>query len=579
MRPPWNQAPLMPAAISLAAGIVVYGAVPWWGIIWLLGLMGLMGLIGPMGKLPWVVALAFTLGWTLAWVDDAPLPQLPDGEMELRGVVLKVNEGESGRSMLVRGSGMVVHVTTTTFLPPLAIGDSVSVKAQLATPDYTTYLPDETTLEQYHWRNRVVATAYVTPRNLKRIGRDPSLWAKMAEWRSRLVDRLLLSPLGEGTSQMLVAVLLGDRTHLDPDTQPRYAAAGVAHVLALSGTHVGVLAMIAGTVLLALFGTRGRRWKAVVLIALLWIYAALTGFSPSVTRSVLMASLACGAVVLGRVNSGFNALCLAAIVLLIADPRSLYDAGAQLSFAAVTGLLLFSAWWWRLEIHSRWFRAAGAAVGVPLAAMAATALLAVWHFHQLPLYFLASNLLISLLLLWFIGIGVLALIFDAAGGVPGWLATATDWLYQGIDYAATLVAHVPGGVVTGLYPSATLLWVIAIVLIVLIIWAVDRRKGWGFATLGAGMALILTISFEPIVSADDELYTVERNHRVDIIHRHADTLHIYTSAPPVDLPNITHEARFRYQHYLAKRKIKSIIVAPTDTTSRAATRRVGNNAG
>ncbi len=572
MRPPWNQAPLMPVAISLAAGIAVYGAVPWWGIAGLLGLMGLMGLmglirhIGIMGKLPWVVALAFTLGWILAWVDDVPCPQLPTEEMELRGVVLRVNEGESGRSMLVRGSGMVTHVTTTTFLPPLSVGDSVSVRAKFSQPEYTTFLPDETTLEQYHWRNRVVATAYVTPRHLNRIGRDPSLWAKMAAWRSSLVDRLLLSPLDEGTSRMLAAVLLGDRTHLDPDTQPRYAAAGVVHVLALSGTHVGVLAMIVGAVLLAVFGVKGRRWKAAALIALLWIYAALTGFSPSVTRSVLMASLACGAVMLGRVNSGFNALCLAAIVLLIIDPRSLYDAGAQLSFAAVAGLLLFSAWWWRLEIHSRWIRAAGAAVGVPMAAMAATALLAVWHFHQLPLCFLVSNLLITFLLPWFIGAGVLVLIFDATGGVPVCLSRVTDWLYQGIDHAASLVAGVPEGVVTGLYPSATLLWTIAAVAIVLIIWAVDRRKGWGFATVGACLALLVAVLVEPTVSADDELYTVDRNHRVDILHRHADTLHIYTTARPGDIRDIAHEARFRYQHYLAKRKIKCIIVSPTDTT-------------
>ncbi|MCC8037658.1 MAG: ComEC/Rec2 family competence protein, partial [Bacteroidales bacterium] len=528
MRPPWNQAPLMPVAISLAAGIAVFGLVPWWGIIGFLGFLGFLSSRNPRSRLPWVIAMAFALGWGIAWVDERPLPHLPLGEMELRGVVLKVNEGESGRSMLVRGQGMVTHVTTTTFLPPLSPGDSVSVQAEFTQPDYTTFLPDESTLEPYHWRHRVVATAYVTPRHLKRLGRDPSLWATMAAWRSHLVDRLLLSPLSPETSKMLAAVLLGDRTHLDPDTQPRYSAAGVAHVLALSGTHVGVLAMIAGTILLALFGGRGRRWKAAGLIALLWFYAALTGFSPSVTRSVLMASLACGAVVLGRVNSGFNALCLAAIVLLLLDPRSLYDAGAQLSFAAVAGLLLFSAWWWRLEIHSRWIRAAGAAVGVPLAAMASTALLAVWHFHQIPLYFLISNLLITLLLPWFIGAGAWVLVMDATGGVPHWLAHATDWLYQGIDHAATLVANLPGGVVSGLYPSATLLWAIAAVVIILIIWAIDRRKGWGIATAGACIALLLAITVEPSVSADDELYTVDRNHRVDIILRHADTLTIYT---------------------------------------------------
>lgn len=136
------------------------------------------------------------------------------------------------------------------------------------------------------------------------------------------------------------AMLLGEKQDLDPDTRLRYQAAGILHILAISGLHISLL----GTGVRKLCMLAGAGLYASCFIALLVMipYGILTGESVSVIRAVCMFLLSAGARILGRTYDPLNALAFAAILLLLERPACLFDSSFLMSFSAVLGISILS---------------------------------------------------------------------------------------------------------------------------------------------------------------------------------------------------------------------------------------------
>jgi competence protein ComEC len=150
--------------------------------------------------------------------------------------------------------------------------------------------------------------------------------------------------LGRGTSPLAAALLrgfvLGEADRIEPGTVTDFQRSGLAHLLAVSGENVLLLALLAGAVL-ALCGVplRPRLWCLLALIAL---YVAVTGAGPSIQRAGVMGGAGVIAALAGRPRSRWYAVLLAAAVTLGVNPRSTGDPGWQLSFAAVVGIMLLA---------------------------------------------------------------------------------------------------------------------------------------------------------------------------------------------------------------------------------------------
>ena len=140
-------------------------------------------------------------------------------------------------------------------------------------------------------------------------------------------------------AQLLKGILLGKRSDLPTETLDIFRNSGTFHVLAVSGLHVGLIAMF------CYFGFRCFRLPQRVLclltIAAVLIYACLIGFRPSVFRASLMAILFLFATVIDRDSDLFNLLAFAALVLLLLNPLQVWDVGFQLSFVAVAAIVYF----------------------------------------------------------------------------------------------------------------------------------------------------------------------------------------------------------------------------------------------
>jgi competence protein ComEC len=153
---------------------------------------------------------------------------------------------------------------------------------------------------------------------------------------------VLSEHLTENESGIMQAVLLGDRTNIPKHVRELFVRTGTAHILAISGLHIGI---ITGLIFLFLkLLPIGRRPQLIFTIMLVIAYAFLTGGRPSVVRATIIAVTLLFSLLVERETDSVNSLSLAAFLILLVNPLNLFDIGFQLSFISVLGILWFCPW-------------------------------------------------------------------------------------------------------------------------------------------------------------------------------------------------------------------------------------------
>ncbi|MES2656633.1 MAG: ComEC/Rec2 family competence protein [Bacteroidota bacterium] len=212
---------------------------------------------------------------------------------------------------------------------------------------------------------------------------------------------------------ILKALLYGFDDDIDPDLVRAYSNTGTLHVLAVSGMHVGLIFWLINLVL-RYFDKRHyqRMFKAIISIACIWAYSVLCGLSPSILRaSVMFSFVAVGSAFKNKPNI-YNTLAASAFTLLLFDSNMLANVGFQLSFLAVFGIVSLQKYFKQWFSFDTWImNEIWTIISVSIAAQLATFPLGLLYFHQFPVYFMASNLLIIPLttVIIFVAIGMIVL--------------------------------------------------------------------------------------------------------------------------------------------------------------------------
>jgi competence protein ComEC len=258
--------------------------------------------------------------------------------------------------------------------------------------------PFEFDFATYRSRQGVHVQAFVEQHHWKK---DSLLYT--ATWRGsfirlreRLLDALRAQSIEQREMGVLAALVLGKTTEMDAEVMQAYAAAGAVHVLAVSGLHVALIYMLLKPIFSWIFGKRRARYlRWLIPTALLWFYAALTGFSPSLLRAALMFSCFIEADTFGRSSNIYNTMSASVVVLVVCDPMVIYSMGFVLSYLAVLGIVVIQP-----RIHA-WFyfspiilRKAWELTSVSIAAQIATLPVTLYLFHQFPTWFIITNLLV-----------------------------------------------------------------------------------------------------------------------------------------------------------------------------------------
>ena len=227
---------------------------------------------------------------------------------------------------------------------------------------------------------------------------------------------------------VLAALTTGHRTELADDIRQAYASAGISHVLALSGLHLGVVCALLGFLLRLLPRQYFPVWlQQLVLLAATWLFALFTGLSASVVRAAVMLSFFIVARMWGRDYVGLNVWAMAAFYMLCCNPLWLHDVGFQLSFAAVAGILVLYPWLRdHFRVQNRWVSWAWQLTLVSVSAQAGCFPLLMHHFGRFPVF----GLLVNVPAVWLVTVLLWGV---AAWWALCWLPPVQAWLTPVLD--------------------------------------------------------------------------------------------------------------------------------------------------
>lgn len=310
----------------------------------------------------------------------------------------------------------------------------------------------------------------------------------LSEFRSGW-QKILVQELGERNGSALAAMMLGEKSGMDPDLKALYQANGIGHILAISGLHLSLIGLGTYRILRRLTGSYGIGGIAGILF--LGIYILMIGMTVSAARAVVMFLFRVGADMTGRHYDAPTALGAAAAAVLIWRPLYLYDGGFWMSFGAVLAMILVLPMFRKLPVKGLW-----ASVSVNLFLLPVI----LYFFFEIPVYSAALNLFVIPLMSALLALGMTGsmvyLIFPEAGSLVIQLSGVILWIYEKSCQCALIL---PGARWVAGQPEV---WKMAVYygILTLIIWLQreshkkserqSRRISWfciGIGCLGMGI--------------------------------------------------------------------------------------------
>jgi competence protein ComEC len=339
--------------------------------------------------------------------------QIRKNSIKCRAKVLQVIS--KGYNQAVDGNIILYFEKDSSLLPQLSYGTRLLIKntsQEIKGPQN----PFEFNYKRYLAFNQIYQQAFILKNNfivIDQLGGN-ILW-KIAYQAQAFFNKTLLTYV-KSNSEIAIskALLYGYDDDIDSDIVKAYSNTGTLHVLAVSGMHVGLIFWLINLVLKYFDKKKYQRIvKAIISLSIIWSYSLLCGLSPSILRaSVMFSFVALGNMVKNKPNV-YNTLAASAFSLLLFDSNMLASVGFQLSFLAVFGIVSMQKYFKQWFTFKYWIsNEIWNIISVSIAAQLATFPLGLLYFHQFPVYFLASNLLIIPLTTGIIFVAI-AMIFAA----------------------------------------------------------------------------------------------------------------------------------------------------------------------
>lgn len=300
---------------------------------------------------------------------------------------------------------------------------------------------------------------------------------------------------------VLSALILGNRDHLDYDVIQSYTSAGVIHILAVSGLHVGLVYLLLNSIFN--FFDRMNKWKIIrvpLMILIIWGVAVITGSSGSVVRAAMMITL----IIIGKnlrwhIHTVNIVAASAFIILLLYGPLIIFDVGFQLSVCAILSISLIAKPIIALiEINNKMLLYAWQITAVSLAATLGTVPLTLFYFHQFPLYFALANIIaIPLSTLTIYG-GLIMLVLSSVPYISWGIGKAVTTLLWALDSYISHIEMLPHSVIRIPYfPLACLLLVI-LTIVTLYRFLQSKRKTNLYLAIASVTLIVFIISIHSV---------------------------------------------------------------------------------
>jgi len=377
--------------------------------------------------------------------------------------------------------GHILRDTVNHNYKRLHVGDGILAVSVMRSP--RNYYQSNFEYETYLKIHGFTATTFIYWNNWKKVEVSLShlpvfvrFQIASLKFRQQLINKYRKEGIGENELAVLAALTLGDKSLLTKELRNDYSVSGSAHVLAMSGLHLSIIYFL---LTFLFWGNRRRLLTQALAVITIWGFVLLAGMSASLMRSGLMLTIYALVTILNRNRASLNALSLAAIVLIIQNPRCIHDVGFQLSFMAVFFILMMlpSVEKWvsnEFLLRHRVIKAIWGMVTVTLVAQLGVLPLVIYYFGRIPCYFLLSSFIVipcvTVILYGAVAFFVLPPLQSAiAAGLNiliGWLNSALQWIaslpgasIEGIEmnWAQVILMYLLIGVVSALIKKVALM--------------------------------------------------------------------------------------------------------------------------
>ena len=176
-------------------------------------------------------------------------------------------------------------------------GDVLGFTASL-TPVTNMGNPDEFDRQDHLWQQGILYSQHLPVNHMVHLGHRPTLLSLASSCRRYLVNQVLSTSLSPHAQDLMIALLLGNSRQIDSNVRHRFSQAGIAHILALSGLHVGLITCLIWFILFPLDYLHLKKLRLIITLVTLVAFAVLTGLSPSVLRATIMIGFTLAAIVL-----------------------------------------------------------------------------------------------------------------------------------------------------------------------------------------------------------------------------------------------------------------------------------------
>jgi competence protein ComEC len=317
------------------------------------------------------------------------------------------------------------------------------------------------------------------------------------------------------------SLLLGYDEEIDNELSNAYALTGTIHVLSVSGLHIGIIFLV----LNKMFSFLGKTKKGLIIQGILvlsgvWLFAMISGLSPSVVRAAVMFSLFIFGKTFKLPGNIFNTLLASAFLVLLSNPFLILDIGFQLSYLAIGGILFFQpkiyAWF---KFKNKLIDKTWSLTSVSLAAQITTFPLTIYYFNNFSISFIVANLLIIPLSTIIMYGGMLLLATSYISAISNFIGLLMKYTIQFMNNSTVFISEIPGSHIGGIFINAKEMILIYCMLIGFTAYLIHQEKKNIFFVMITFIALLASINYRNFVSSTQQemvVYNQKENSCVDI---------------------------------------------------------------
>ncbi len=426
------------------------------------------------------------------------------------------------------GINVVCYLQKDSLRTPLPVGTEIAFQAQLQT-FRNAGNPNEFDYERYMYNQGFVASAYLSNYSWIATGEtNTSLKIVALQVREQVMQFYeSLGFVGDNLA-VLSALTLGYQDTLSDDLIQGFRTTGIVHILSVSGLHVMIIFSIINLLLGSIAPTsRFYRWRFLIIIVLLWVYAFVTGLPASVVRASAMLSVFCLARLFSnRKYSGLNGLYIAAFFMLLYNPFWLFDVGFQLSFVSVLSILVLYKRMERLIVcRNKLVRYVWQMFCLTFVAQLATFPLCLYYFGTFPTYFFIGNLLIvPLVSLIMYGVGAIGIASLVALLLPSYSFEIYDIPMHTVDImigmmnnGVRLLEQLPFALVENIEMSFIQLILVFSIIIAFLFAGIRYSSKALIGVLSLSLIFVFTLLAKDIIQTEDQLIVYNRYGETDIV--------------------------------------------------------------